>query len=85
MIPYHLAAERTRRVMYSVEVICECPDCGEGIGCRVDGTDVTIIDACLNACHTRSHFDRDALDSLALALAATERTGYLHHLRDGGL
>ena len=81
-LPYYLAAQRADRAMYQVEAEVECPSCGELVGCVVYGDDVSITDACVNGCHRKSHFDRDALDAAALAVAAGERTDYISHLRE---
>jgi hypothetical protein len=81
-LPYWQAAERAQRAMATVEANVECPTCGEMIGCRVDGQDVSITDACVNRCHRESHFDRDAMEADARAQAASEREGYITHLRE---
>jgi hypothetical protein len=84
-IPYHIAAERAQSAMYQLDVVCECPECDEDTLCVVYGDDVELDTPCVNGCAGERGFDRDALDSLALALAAGERSDYAQHLRDGGL
>jgi hypothetical protein len=85
MIPYHVAAERAQRAMYQVEIVTDCPDCGEPVTCTVYGDDVELSVGCVNGCETSSHYDRDALFDKALGRAAGERSDYAAHLRDGGL
>jgi hypothetical protein len=85
MIPYHIAAERAQSAMYQLDVVCECPECGEDTLCVVYGADVELDTPCINGCSGERGFDRDALYSAALSRAASEREDYTSHLRDGGL
>lgn len=75
-----IAHERAAQVMANVDVTVDCPSCGEDILCTVSGIDVEVVHWCVNGCQRETHFDRDALDGAAVALALGEREGYARHL-----
>lgn len=82
-IPYHVAAERAQRALETVYAVVECPICDLPVKCRVDGTDVTVVSACPDHCHTVPAV-RSALEDYALTIAASWRESLTTHLRDGG-
>jgi hypothetical protein len=81
---YATLAQRADTAMYTVEVACRCPDCGELVRCVVNGTDVEVPDCAdmMDTCYgpSRVEFIQDA----ARAKAAGVRHEFLEHLREGG-
>ena len=65
--------------MYQVDVVCDCPSCGEDMLCVVYGADVEIDAPCINGCSSESGFDRDALNSAAYAIADREQRERADH------
>ena len=83
-LSYGVAAQRAQSAMYTVDVVVDCPSCGERMLCVVYGTDVEIDAPCINGCSGESDFNRDAMNDDALAQAASEREAYITHLRECG-
>lgn len=65
--------------MYTVDVWCSCPTCGELVGVRVEGADATVTEPCPYDCHLKSSYDHDTLQQDAYAMAEQERRYYAQH------